>query len=366
MSKQNSVLLELRTGCRLHFGLMELAANAPCRYAGLGVMLSEPSMHLRISKPTTDATFAPFLGPASPMTQLICQISTGETQLVDSAERLPLGNEYRNRIATWVSRVRLDCSIEVLQGYPFHCGLGSGTQLASLLAALQILVPQDLGLAGNWQSVKMLFKDCDYHRLAELSGRGLRSGIGLFGFLNGGLIWDRGYEAGTNCRSSEALSRVAMPEQWRFVLLRPQDSSGVSGQRENFLINSLSRQNLASRQRMCQLADQICQAAICGAYEEFCHLLEEYLYLAACLFMPAQGGLYNGPQATLAAQCAKDFGLRAVGQSSWGPTVFGLASSPHHAEQIAQQIQAKFENWDIQVSSVTNAGAQMRMMHSHG
>src|SRR5690606_14699868 len=48
--------LEIRTGCRLHFGLMELAAGQPLRFGGMGLMLEEPGFVLRFSaRPSTKA-----------------------------------------------------------------------------------------------------------------------------------------------------------------------------------------------------------------------------------------------------------------------------------------------------------------------
>ncbi|MEZ6077977.1 MAG: hypothetical protein R3C56_20595 [Pirellulaceae bacterium] len=42
-------VLHLQTGCRLHFGLIELAAGEPMRFAGLGLMLDQPNFELAFS-----------------------------------------------------------------------------------------------------------------------------------------------------------------------------------------------------------------------------------------------------------------------------------------------------------------------------
>ncbi len=42
-------LIEVTTGSRLHFGLLELASEQPLRFGGLGVMLDEPGWVLRCS-----------------------------------------------------------------------------------------------------------------------------------------------------------------------------------------------------------------------------------------------------------------------------------------------------------------------------
>lgn len=357
-------MLELRTGCRLHFGLMELAEGSPGRFAGLGVMLSEPTMVLRVSAPTADITSAVSLADVGQAAELSPDVISGSIFDADRTANLPAYNEYRRRISTWSASTQLDCSIEILQAYPFHCGLGTGTQLASLLAVASRLVTSGSRLSGDWQPVDQLVGDIRFDTLAEMSRRGQRSGIGLFGFLHGGLVWDRGYLPGSVTRTEESLSRVTMPDSWRFVLLRPGDSSGITGPHENRLIDALRSQTFSNRDLMSRLAEQICNAALDENFEGFCCLLEQYLRLAANLFAPAQGGLYNGTQATLAAQCAQNLGLRAVGQSSWGPTIFGLAKSSAQAQGIDQQIRSQFPEWDIRVSAVAKTGSQVRLVRA--
>ena len=68
--------------------------------------------------------------------------------------------------------------IQVVTAPPDHVGLGVGTQLS--LAVVRIV----LKLAGD--------ADPAVESLAALSARGRRSGIGLHGFLRGGLIIDGG------------------------------------------------------------------------------------------------------------------------------------------------------------------------------
>ncbi|MFO1063791.1 MAG: hypothetical protein U0892_07995 [Pirellulales bacterium] len=47
-------VLEVQTSSRLHFGLVELAADAPHRFGGLGLMVKHPGLRVRLV--STDST----------------------------------------------------------------------------------------------------------------------------------------------------------------------------------------------------------------------------------------------------------------------------------------------------------------------
>jgi beta-RFAP synthase len=56
--------------------------------------------------------------------------------------------------------------------------------------------------------------------------------------------------------------------------------------------------------------------------------------VGAC-FAPAQGGIYSAPRADSITQEMRALGFIGVGQSSWGPTLYGFAPSSHE-ESIGQ------------------------------
>lgn len=341
-------MIELRTGCRLHFGLAELSPGQPNRYAGLGAMLKSPNMHLRIS---WDAAVPDVTLPDG----------------IDAASLM----EYRLRIAAW-QRTNNDTHVELLEGFPFHSGLGAGTQLACLLAIAKQLRslatrPESLDLRllrepnpANWQSIREVLKGLEAQSLAALAERGLRSAIGLQGFLTGGLILDMGYEDSDSVRREVRAESVCLPANWRFVLIRGSTNSAITGPLETNMIGAMAAKPNPHRHRMLQLAKLALTSASKADFETFCRAMEEYMQYAGDMFAPIQGGRYNGAVCSQAVAAAHQFGLKGVGQSSWGPTIFGLAPDAQSALQIAQGIASHASNWHVQVAKTSQSGAEVR------
>jgi len=340
-------LLEVRTGCRLHFGLLELAEDQELRFGGIGLMLEQPGWQLR---------FSPTPG--------------GNEQLT------PASAEIEMRIAQTRSRLGTsDCQAAVMQPLSLHHGLGAGTQLACAVAVGQLLVeqvrsghlqPPQVGVSntGEWQDVSTTLANLQPSELAALSGRGLRSAIGLVGFIQGGFILDRGYSAGREVRSVTA-ERVDWPEAWRAVLLVPQATQVISGEQESSMLHEIGRYPNPHRPHMLQLALNALHAARTnGDFNSCMESLEAYMLLAGELFNEQQGGLYNGPQVARTVERAKQAALRGVGQSSWGPTVFGFAADQAAAERAIELLRQDAELASISIAKPAQQGAQWRFNSS--
>lgn len=344
--------IELISGCRIHFGLMELADGAERQFAGLGVMLDLPRMHLRVT-PCQDAS----------RKQIEDRRQFAGSQQVGT--QLPLGassiQEYHRRITDWQCRLPPLCSIELIEAYPFHCGLGTGTQLACILATAARLVETRSPLGQAWQSIGSLLNELNPRVLADWSLRGQRSAIGLQGFLSGGLVLDAGIDCGSSANSGWRTHSYKMPASWRFLLIRAVDSSGIAGQREAHLLSRISSRPNPASSRMWQLANQACQSARESDFSGFVDGLESYLDEAGRLFAPVQGGRqYNGTDCENAVRLARELGLRAVGQSSWGPTIFGISSDPKHALEVAGELSRRRPEWDVQIAGASFDGACAR------
>ena len=79
-----------------------------------------------------------------------------------------------------------------------------------------------------------------------------------------------------------------------------------------------------------------------------------------------QGGPFNGLDLERLAVHARQCGLQAVGQSSWGPTLFGFAPDQAAAGDIAAEIATKSPvNADVLVTESMRGGAQYRMVLDH-
>ncbi len=364
--------LELRTGCRLHFGLIELSPRQPRCYGGLGMMLAEPSFELRFSQ-NPGAAGLSIRGPRN---------QAASNQAADEH------GEVSRRLMDVVARRKrthpghpLPGKIEVLSTLPLHSGLGAGTQLASAAAmALEIFEKQIKApeQGTNWRPVSDWLpalgdsQDAAASRLADWSGRGLRSSVGLSGFFGGGLILDVGRGesilAGEDAAAAQpsrpiATHRCELPPEWRVVLALPQSSNRVSGQEEARRLATIGRQPNPKREPMWQLAQElVLNSDVHRDFERFADSLEQYMAWAGEMFAQDQGGYFNGTSVASTARLARQLGLRAVGQSSWGPTVFGFCDNATSARQLAKQLT---ERSDVPLQSVTitrsdHGGARFR------
>ncbi len=322
-------MLEVVTGSRLHFGLLELAAGQPLRFGGLGLMLDEPGWVIRFG---TDPS--------------LHDVELAHEQIpADFSARI---GHARSLISQRTGRDFNAIHVEVRQTLPMHSGLGAGTQLAAAVA---------LGLAIS----SGLTSEVKIDELVHSSGRGKRSGIGLYGFLRGGLILDEGHSREI-VRAVSATS-VVINRDWRVVLITPDQIEAVTGGYEASLLERLGQTANPSRDRMFKLAKSSLElASQIDSFTDFTTVLQEYVDAAGQLFAAGQGGMYNGESVSHAVALAKDCGLRAVGQSSWGPTVFGFAKNQIDAEQIAAKLKElrPNERWQIRICTPARQGASWR------
>lgn len=350
-----SRLLELSTGCRLHFGLLELAEGQPNRYGGLGLMLDAPKLRLRWhSQPNISPTDLPRTHIA-PTVEIERRIQLAQTHALSAL------NSRHGLV------FNLPGFIEVLECPPMHSGLGVGTQLATAVAQLTALALQDELRA------QVADHDSDVAQLAWLSGRGKRSAIGLHGFLHGGLVRDLGYIA-SDPQSSETASRPVqtssclLPPDWMVVLCCSCNSGDVHGKLEDQLIGKAAAHANPHRERMLSLGDQALQAAQSDNFNGFVRLLDEYMELASRLFANVQAGRYRDAHTAARVELLKSSGLSGVGQSSWGPTVFGFAPNIERAQFSADQLMQTLDStsYRVVVARPRSGGVQWSMASASG
>jgi beta-RFAP synthase len=92
--------------------------------------------------------------------------------------------------------------IDIEEAIPEHVGLGSGTQMALAVgSALNAFYDLDLST----------------RKIAQLTDRGRRSGIGIGVFEQGGLVVDGG--RGVDTKTPPVISHMDIPDSWRFLLV---------------------------------------------------------------------------------------------------------------------------------------------------
>ncbi len=218
------------------------------------------------------------------------------------------------------------CKVCVQQAIPRHSGLGSGTQLALAVGT---------AIATLWDI------DIDTMELADLLGRGARSGIGVAAFKQGGMIVDGG--RGPKTRVPPTIVRHPFPEAWRALLILDESDSGLHGTTE---LNAFSTLPRFSDQCAGFLSRQVLARILPGLIEndinEFGLGVREIQQRVGDYFAPAQGGRYTSTAVAEVIEYLIQQQIQGVGQSSWGPTGFAFFDSDTAAHSMMRELQAKF------------------------
>jgi beta-ribofuranosylaminobenzene 5'-phosphate synthase len=304
---------------RLHFGLWSVGSASPRQFGGVGAMIEQPELRLKISE------------------------AASLTATADSADRA-IG--YARRWAEFHNLPPPQCCIEISATSPGHVGLGSGTQLGlSVAAGLNALA----GLPSQ-----------SPQELAQSVGRGLRSAVGTYGFVFGGLIVEQGKLPDEPISPLDC--RIDLPGHWRFALVRPKQLVGLAGDVEAEAFGALpSVPPAVTEELIAEVSQRLVPAAATDDFPLFAESLYRYGRMSGEIFSARQGGPYNGPIVTSIIEQIRRLGHIGVGQSSWGPTVYVALPSQEAAEQLVLELGAQINSADLEmmISPPCNRGAQI-------
>lgn len=317
-------IVEVTAPSRLHFGLLSFGQPGQRQFGGVGAMIDEPGLRLRI---------------------------TAHPKFVVSGALQERTREFASAISR---RLGLEappaCLIDVLSAPADHVGLGTGTQLALSIAAGLIEL---LGRAPASPA-----------ELAVLTGRAERSAVGTYGFVRGGLLLEEGKRMGEAI--SPSVQRVELPSAWRFVLIIPEGQRGLAGEQERSAFRELPPVAVeTSRQLYVEAAEHLLPAARAADFAAFGESLYRYGYQAGMCFAPRQGGPFAGERIAQLVQTLRASGVRGVGQSSWGPTVFALCENDDAARLLCDQWAVNLAGGDrVMIARPNNCGATVRRLAS--
>ena len=280
---------------RLHFGVLDLRGSRPRWFGGIGASASAPS--------------------------LLVSASRSDTLVVEGRDA-DRASEFARRLLAHYE-IGGGARVCVHRSLPAHAGLGSGTQLA--LAVARALAD----LYGI---------DADASTLARAVGRAQRSAIGTWTFGAGGLVVEGGRRAGDD-RCGPLIARLPFPTTWRCIVVVPDGPPGVSGVDEADAFARLPSPSDRDVERVSHLVLMRLLPALADAdLAQFGQALSEIQQLTGQWFAPAQGGTFApGPSGEL-VQRLVELGAVGVGQSSWGPTVYGLVEGSETAARLAEEV----------------------------
>ncbi len=261
---------------------------------------------------------------------------------------------FARRFAASVCHERPDAELPahrlvVEEAPPPHVGMGVGTQLG-------LAVGRALALA--W--------DCnlDAPALARCVGRGLRSALGVYGFAQGGFLVESGKRGGQEDGLAPLAVRASFPSEWRVVLVLPHEAPGLHGTAELEAFSHLTMQpNATARtEALCRLVLLGMLPALAEAdLQTFGESLYDFNTRAGEAFAGVQGGVYSAPRVAECVAFLRSQGVRGVGQSSWGPTVFAVVGDENRAVDLVGRLSRRFgsgiaEAW---VTAACNTGSRI-------
>jgi beta-RFAP synthase len=291
----------VETAARLHFGVLDLRGDAGRWFGGLGA--AAPAPLLVVSAESASA--------GEPVT------AAGD----DAARAALFASRYLSHYG-----IRDGARIHVHQALPAHSGLGSGTQLA-LAVARALAELHDLPVEAPL--------------IAAAVGRARRSAVGTWTFAEGGFVVEGGRRRDVEA-CGPLIARLPFPDDWRCVLAIPDRAAGgLSGAAEEAVFATLPQPSGRDVEKVSHLVLMMMLPALAeNDLPAFGAALTEVQQITGRWFASVQGGAFaSGPSAELVTRMT-EWGAHGVGQSSWGPAVYGIVSGDEAARRLSDQVRA--------------------------
>jgi beta-RFAP synthase len=248
-------------------------------------------------------------------------------------------------------KTKTTVSINVKKSISSHVGLGSGTQLSLAIATALSRV---LGVNAATQE------------LALIMGRAQRTGVGTAIFQKGGLVVDGGKinNNGVIAKSFPPLIfRQEFPKDWHFVVVVPNVKKGLNSQEETSAFKKLTPMPVESVGNICRLTMmKLLPALVEHDIQNFGEALTNIQIITGDYFAQVQGGTYASSVSSECIKLMQKLGAHGVGQSSWGPALYG-AVQKEQAKEISTKVQAYLNEsigGEVFVARPNNNGAVIK------
>ncbi len=335
MSLANFTEITVKSTARLHMGFFDLHGGLGRRFGSIGLSLAAPSTELSAVR-----------------SEMLCVSGFASSRAEEIARQL-------------IAKLNLAgaVNLNIKQNIPEHAGMGSGTQFAlNIGTAISRLYDLNLNTV----------------QIAELTGRGGRSGIGIAAFDQGGLLIDGGrvshvpsprmgkeqprQMAVDVLKVPPLIARYDFPEDWRILLILDNNQPGIHGEEELAAFKTLPifPENLAAH--LCRsVLMQAMPAMVEKDLTAFGYSIRELQMHVGDYFAPAQGGRYASKYVGAVLQHLETLGVDCYGQSSWGPTGFAVFENEELAKKYMLQLKMKFTEPNLawQICSANNKGSEV-------
>jgi beta-ribofuranosylaminobenzene 5'-phosphate synthase len=285
----------VEAAARLHFGVLDLRGARGRWFGGIGAAAPAPTLLVSACR----------------------------------AAALAVEGEDADRAAgfarAFLAHHRLDggARLSIQRALPPHAGLGSGTQLA---------------LAVGRALAELHGVEASAAALAAAVGRGQRSAVGTWTFEGGGLVVEGGRRANSDA-IGPLIARLPFPPSWRCVVAVPQRPPAISGENEAEALATLPPPPDGEVERIAHLVLMVLLPALADAdLPAFGRALTAIQTITGQWFAAVQGGAFApGPSEELVRRMA-EWGASGVGQSSWGPSVYGIVAGADAGLRLADRV----------------------------
>jgi len=326
--------------CRIHLSLIDENGYIGRVDGGIGLMLDRPNVIFEASNLAEEF-----------------QIEAHKYY----RESIEVINEQASKVFKAYNINNKNFHFKLKRYFPSHVGLGSKTQL-SLAIAVAITKLKDID-------------NVTVEELTKLVNRGGTSGIGWRGFEKGGFIVDAGHEFGKgkeketflpSSASKEAnpaltILRYPIPENWRFVLVIPNVKKGAYGDEEISIFQSHAP---IPKEEVNEVSHQILMKIVPGIMKNDLECFGEGL-------KRIQNIGFKKIEISLQHEIVKktltffeEYGVKAFGMSSFGPSVIGIVESDDEANNLLKAVQLHLNgNGDhIYLCKPNNYGAKIEFV----
>ncbi|MCW4032413.1 MAG: beta-ribofuranosylaminobenzene 5'-phosphate synthase [Candidatus Bathyarchaeota archaeon] len=324
--------VSVKTPSRLHFSLIDMNGSLNRINGSIGLALNFPNYELEVT----------------PSKEL--EVHGEQTELFEKAAII-----FYNHF-----NLKEKVTIKILKTIPRHVGLGSTTQ----------------GYLGIGSALSRLHKiELSTRQLAEIMGRGGTSGIGTAAFQTGGFILDGGHSLKTIKRENifvpssisklpppPILMRYKFPTNWKFVIAIPNIQKGLHGRKEVRIFEERCPIPPQEVGEMCRLIlMKILPAILEEDIEDFgsgISALEELGFAKSTSDL-----MHSTTKACI--KLMKNNGAYGVGQSSFGPTTYGIVEGVTEARKLSTTIRSyledEFNGGEVFYSEANNKGHELEI-----
>jgi len=317
----NTIEVSVKAGYRIHMGFYRFL-DEPFIYGSLGAAIEIPQFTLTVKE---------------------CDKLSIEASSDYAKELIKHVSDYLGVRDVCVS----------LSGYvKHHVGLGSTTRI--VMAAL-------VGIT----TLKRM--DVNVIDLAFKLGRGKVSSVGIYSFMYGNLVVDTGFKVSNSSRGyPKPLVIIPIPRDWYVVIALPEDRIGLREDEENKILSNV--EVFHDQSDLYKHVVTLMTAAMHKDFKLFSESLRNIQLLTGKYFSKYQGGIFCCDVSYDIIKIMEENGIKGVGQSSWGPTVYGFTNSYLKAVEVRNNIHSYFYKKGIKgkvwITNIAQIGHKVDIMLS--